>query len=244
MGAADDWRNNVRLEDMNWMDVESYLQTDDRLILVTGACEQHGYLSLATDSKIPLALADAASEKTGVPVAPPVPFGFSPGFAAYPGTISLRLETLLLLVDDIVRDVYRQGFRRLLFLNGHGGNDPVCGILEQLTSQLPGLRPSWLSWWESPSVEKAMQHVGLQVFHAGAVEAFPFTRVAPLPEGVKPPVEIEGMVDPGELRRLAGDGVFGGPYLVSADTTQAVFQAAVDDVVVELERLRRQGAAG
>ena len=50
----------MRLEDLNWMDVEQYLKTDDRLLVVLGACEQHGYLSLLTDIKIPLALADAA----------------------------------------------------------------------------------------------------------------------------------------------------------------------------------------
>jgi creatinine amidohydrolase len=45
----------MRLEDLNWMDVEKYLAQDDRLILVLGACEQHAYLSLLTDIKIPLA---------------------------------------------------------------------------------------------------------------------------------------------------------------------------------------------
>jgi creatinine amidohydrolase len=50
----------MRLEDLNWMDVEKYLAQDDRLILVLGACEQHAYLSLLTDIKIPLALADSA----------------------------------------------------------------------------------------------------------------------------------------------------------------------------------------
>ena len=49
----------MRSEDLNWMDVENYLKTDDRLMLVTGACEQHGYLSLLTDVKIPMALATA-----------------------------------------------------------------------------------------------------------------------------------------------------------------------------------------
>ena len=65
----------MRVEDLNWMGVESYLAADDRLILVLGATEQHGYLSLLTDIKIPLALADAASQSTGVLVAPPLNFG-------------------------------------------------------------------------------------------------------------------------------------------------------------------------
>ena len=56
----------MRFEDLSWFDVEKYLQNEDRLMLVLGACEQHGYLSLLTDSKIPLALADAASQQTGV----------------------------------------------------------------------------------------------------------------------------------------------------------------------------------
>jgi creatinine amidohydrolase len=107
----------MRIDEMNWFSVEQYLKSDDRLMLVTGACEQHGYLSLLTDAKIPLALAEAASEKTGVLVAPVINFGSSPNFLAYPGTISLRITTLLAVVEDIIRSVYRQGFRRILVLN-------------------------------------------------------------------------------------------------------------------------------
>ncbi len=85
----------MRLEDLNWMDVEKYLEHEDRLMLVTGATEQHGYLSLLTDIKVPLALADAASQATGVLVAPPLNFGISTYFLAYPGTLSLRASTLV-----------------------------------------------------------------------------------------------------------------------------------------------------
>ncbi len=56
----------MRIEDLNWMDVEKYLQQEDRLMMVIGASEQHGYLSLLTDIKIPLAMADSASQATGV----------------------------------------------------------------------------------------------------------------------------------------------------------------------------------
>ena len=48
----------MHFSDLNWMQVEEYLKKDDRLMLVIGAAEQHGYLSLLTDTKIPLALAD------------------------------------------------------------------------------------------------------------------------------------------------------------------------------------------
>ncbi len=93
----------MRLEDLNWMDVESYLQRDDRLMLVTGAAEQHGYLSLLTDIKIPLALADAASQKTDALAAPPLNFGCSPYFLACPGAFSLRASTLMDVAEDLAR---------------------------------------------------------------------------------------------------------------------------------------------
>ena len=97
----------MQLDDMHWMDVENYLKQDDRIMVIIGSCEQHGYLSLLTDVKIPLALADAASKSTGVIVAPPINFGISPYFLAYPGTISLRTETLLHLMEDIVASLYQ-----------------------------------------------------------------------------------------------------------------------------------------
>src|SRR5512144_2180436 len=106
------------------MDVERYLEHEDRLMLVTGAAEQHAYLSLLTDIKVPLALADAASQATGILVAPPLNFGISTYFLAYPGTFSLRLSTLAAAMEDIVRSAYGSGFRRILVINGHGGNAP------------------------------------------------------------------------------------------------------------------------
>jgi creatinine amidohydrolase len=106
----------MRLEDLNWFDVESYLKEDDRLMLIFGACEQHGYLSLLTDVKIPLALADAASKETGVLVAPALNFGVSPYHLGYPGTISIRVTTLLEIVEDIVMSTYGHGFRRILVI--------------------------------------------------------------------------------------------------------------------------------
>src|SRR5512146_2713042 len=137
----------MRIEDLNWMDVEEYLKHDDRLILVLGACEQHGYLSLLCDVKIPLALADAVSQETGVLVAPPVNFGASAYFVAYPGTLSLRLSTLLDVVEDVIRSAYRQGFRQFLVLNGHGGNAGVRMRLGELANELTGLKFQWYAWW-------------------------------------------------------------------------------------------------
>ena len=125
----------MRFDEINWFDVDSYLKGDDRIMLVIGSCEQHGYLSLMTDVKIPIAVADAVSQRTGVLVGPPVNFGASPYFLAYPGTISLRIATLMDVVEDMIRSLFTQGFRRFLFLNGHGGNEPIRGRLFELINE-------------------------------------------------------------------------------------------------------------
>ncbi len=221
----------MRFEDLAWIDIEKYLEKDNRLMLVLGACEQHGYLSLLADSKIPLALADAASQKNGVLIAPAVNYGISPYFIDYPGSFSLRATTLLDLVEDLVRSAYHQGFRRLLFLNGHGGNDPVRARLYEIANTLPELQLGWYSWWQARSVETVAMNHGLRSFHAAWIEAFPFTRVGDLPEGEKTPPRIPGLVNAKLAKEIYQDGVFGGPYQVDEAILTELFAAALEDIL-------------
>jgi creatinine amidohydrolase len=225
----------MRIEDLNWMDVEAYLKHEDRLIFVLGACEQHGYLSLLTDARIPLALADAASQQTGVLVAPPVNFGVSPYFLTYPGTLSLRSSTLLDLAEDLVRSAYGQGFRRMLVLNGHGGNDGARGRLVEVGNALPGLRLAWYAWWQSNSVKALAQKHQLEPAHASWMEAFPFTRVGNLPDGEKTPPSFTGLLNAEQTRAAYGDGVFGGAYQASEAVMQEMFNACLADILYLLK---------
>jgi len=225
----------MRFEDLNWMDVENYLKQDDRLMIVLGACEQHSYLSLLTDVRIPQTLADAASKQTSVLIAPPVNFGVSPYFLQYPGTLSLRTSTLLQIMEDIIRSAAGVGFRRFLVLNGHGGNNGAADHLVEVANTLPQVKIAWYSWWESHSVAAVSLKHNLAIEHAGWAEAFPFTRVADLPSEPKLPVKITGLLNATETRNLYGDGMFGGPYQVSDEIMAEVFQAALDDVLHLLE---------
>jgi creatinine amidohydrolase len=226
----------MRIEDLNWMDVESYLKQDDRLILVIGACEQHGHLSLLSDVKIPLALAETAAKQTGVLVAPPLNFGASPYFVAYPGTFSLRLSTLMDIVEDLVRSAYGQGFRRILILNGHGGNNGVKIRLGELANQLSGFNLRWYAWWNSHSVEEVAIRHAIKPAHANWLEAFQFTIVSNLPEGEKiPPVVPSEVVDAKTIREIYGDGSFGGHYQVPQEIMEEIFAASLADILQELK---------
>jgi creatinine amidohydrolase len=221
----------MRFEECNWMDVEEYLKKDDRVICIIGACEQHGYLSLLTDTRIPLALADAISKESAILVAPVINFGISPYFLDYPGTISLRVSTLLNLVEDFVSSLYQQGFRKFLFLNGHGGNEPVKGKLSEILNQYSDMKIVWYSWWQSHSIEKIAFEKGLKPAHANWLEAFPFTKVAVLPDKAKTPPHYQGLLSAKVTKKVFEDGSFGGPYKVEEEIMNEIFYAAYLDIV-------------
>jgi len=222
----------MRLEDLNWMDVEKYLQKEDRLMLVSGATEQHAYLSLLTDIKIPLALADAASQATGVLVAPPLNFGVSPYFLAYPGTLSLRVATLCSAMEDIVRSAYGHGFKRILVVNGHGGNSPARSYLQEINNALPDLKLNWYDWWLSASVEAVAMKHSLKPSHANWLEAFSFTVLGDMPDGMKTPPKVpSAIMDAKTTRSVYGDGSFGGAYRAPEDVMHEMFAACVQDIL-------------
>jgi len=222
----------MRLEDLNWMDIEKYLQHEDRLMLIFGATEQHGYLSLLTDIKVPLALADSASQASGVLVAPPLNFGVSPYFLSYPGTLSLKVSTLIAAAEDLVRSAFGHGFRRILILNGHGGNSPVRNHLHQVNNDLPDLKLNWYDWWLSHSVEAVAQKHNLKPSHANWLEAFPFTVVGEMPKENKVPPQVpSAIMDAKTARQVYGDGSFGGAYRVSDDIMHELFAACLGDIL-------------
>jgi creatinine amidohydrolase len=92
-------------------------------ILPVGSIEGHGpHMPLGTDYLDVLKIAIEAAKKTGSLVLPPITYGFAAESKHFPGTISLRAETFLNLLQDVCDEVARNGFKKILILNGHGGN--------------------------------------------------------------------------------------------------------------------------
>ncbi|MCS7072384.1 MAG: creatininase family protein [Anaerolinea sp.] len=222
----------MRLQDMNWMDVERYLQTDNRIILITGATEQHGYLSLFTDILIPSRLALAVSERTGVVVAPPLNFGVSEYFNEFPGTISISQSTFDLVLTDLVEGLYHQGFAHFFILNGHGGNRLPQRLHDMAIEGL--VRLDWYSWWEENAAQTFAREHGLHIDHANWGENFPFCRVADVPLGEKPPVNLELQAEGKTMREILGDGSFGGPYQIDDERMMQLFERVVDEICARL----------
>ncbi|MGI2907016.1 creatininase family protein [Tolypothrix sp. VBCCA 56010] len=106
-----------------WQEVEAYLQQSCGIILPIGSTEQHGPTGLiGTDAICAEAIARGVGEATQALVGPTINVGMALHHTAFPGTISLRPSTLILLVKEYVTCLTKVGFTKFYFINGHGGN--------------------------------------------------------------------------------------------------------------------------
>jgi len=226
----------MRLQDINWMDVEKYLEHDNRIILVTGATEQHAYLSLLTDILIPSRMAEAVAKRENVLVAPPLNFGVSYIFGEFPGTISLSQQTFEYAVLEIVESLLHQGFRRFFVFNGHGGNQ-LPSRLEDF--QMDGIiRVVWYDWWRSQAATNFAEQNGLRIDHANWGENFPFNRAGESPKESKPPVNVDVLYEARYTARdTLGDGSFGGPYQIEDEKMYTLFDEVVDEAAALVRSL-------
>lgn len=219
----------------NWFQVEDYLRHDDRAVLPIGCTEQHAYLSLATDTILASRIAEEAAEPLGVPVFPALAYGITPHFRAYPGTISLRVETMLCLVRDILDGLDAQGFRRIVIVNGHGGNGAVRDLAAEWMADHPRSAVKFHNWWNAPRTFAKVLEIDPVASHASWMENFPWTRVGDVgasqaaTDAVKPPVGRMDGLDPVAMRQLAGDGNFGGRYQRDDAEMLAIWQVAVEE---------------
>jgi creatinine amidohydrolase len=123
-------------EELSVSDIEALDRDAAVLLLPLGSIEQHGrHLPLGTDTMLAAALSlEAAKLMPGrVAVLPPPWYGFSQHHMRFPGTVTLRAETMMALVEDIAQSVVAHGFRRLVLVNGHGGN---AGLVDVLSAKL------------------------------------------------------------------------------------------------------------
>lgn len=111
------------------------------VVVPVGSTEQHGpHLPVCVDTAIITHLSQAAvrsaSAEAPVVITPTLPFGFAHHHQPFGGTISLSMDTYLQVLTDIGRSLVTAGFRRILFINGHGGNaGPVAQITDRLVHE-------------------------------------------------------------------------------------------------------------
>jgi creatinine amidohydrolase len=229
----------VRVSEANWHHIEAYLKKDDRAILPLGSTEQHAQLSLSVDSILSERVAADAAEPLGIPVFPVVAYGITPYFLSYPGTISLRQETYISIVRDILDGLKRQGFRRIMIVNGHGGNQPAGSMAIEWMADNPDTAVKFHNWWNSPKTFAKVQEIDTVASHASWMENFPWTRLPgeTLPTQQKPMIDLARMrvMGPDAVKAYLGDGNFGGYYERPDEEMQAIWDVAVKETRALLE---------
>ncbi len=236
------------LADLSWDEAKEYLEHDDRLIFPMGATEQHGrHLGLGCDHQIADAIAQATGERTSVLVAPVLAYGMSLHHMQFAGTLSLKPATLAAALEDIFRTAYAHGFRRVLIVNGHGGNEPsIASALQILTNELEDLRVKAYSWWtEREILEMVDQAMGPQRgTHSSPGETAFLQAARPqavkLERAAKRDAPVERSREFLNSRRFAEkypDGVMGlEPSTATLELGRKLLERSVEICVDEIER--------
>jgi mycofactocin precursor peptide peptidase len=202
---------------------------DTPLLLVpVGAVEQHGpHLPLGTDT----AVATTVAGRTGLPVTPPIAFGASGEHEGFPGTVSIGTEALAAVLVETGRSACRWA-RRLVFVNGHGGNLPA---LVAATTLLRA--ESRDVAWHSCGVPGADAHAGrheTSLMLALAPSEVELDRAEA--GNTAPLAELMPAIRSGSVASVSANGVLGDPAGASAAEgaeTTAVMVAALLDAIAD-----------
>lgn len=106
-----------------WPEVEAYLERSQGIIIPIGSTEQHGPTgSIGTDAICAEVVARGVGDAIDVMVGPTINVGMALHHTSFPGTISLRPSTMILMIRDYISSLAKAGFTKFFFINGHGGN--------------------------------------------------------------------------------------------------------------------------
>lgn len=120
-------RCTVELGRMSWEEIAELIPENPVVLLPIGTVEQHGpHMPVNADNMVAWYVATHAAAETGAVVAPSINYGLSASFRYFPGTFSVQPSTLTAVLRDVLRSMIKQGFRRFVFINNHGGNEGVC----------------------------------------------------------------------------------------------------------------------
>jgi creatinine amidohydrolase len=220
-----------------WQDVHEYLERRSDIVIPCGGTEQHGPAGpLGTDLILAEELANDLGQERHALVAPPLPFGVSQAHAAFPGTISLKPQTVLALLTDAIESLAAQGFRRFLLVNAHHGSKPILdAACAEAHARIPETRCLAVHWWELPEVRSVVLEMfgAREGHHATPGELSVVRRFYPRAVLDVPLMErFEAVPSPSiwsaeDFRRRYPDGRVGSdPGLSSAAAGDRIFAAA------------------
>ena len=237
------------LENLSYPEVEEYLEKKDIILVPTGSVEQHSpYGLIGTDFITAEAVARRVAEAMHILVAPTVKYGVSPHHMAFKGTVSLTPDTMIILISDIIESLVTHGFRRIVFINGHGGNISSIKIaMERLKARMIEGCFEVISWYEMEEVQQlsADLYTGQEGHHATPSEVSITKYLRPEAFETKP-VHKLGVNNPNyywplscdEMKKVFPDGrMESAPWLATADHGLKILEEACRSTQKKVEEI-------
>lgn len=230
-------------------------------LLPVGSCEQHGpHLALDTDTAVAEAIARRLATELGdvAVLCPPIGYGLSEHHLGFAGTLTLRPATYLALIDDVLESLAHHGVRRILVVNGHGGNIDALRLAARTARRDRRMLVGSLMWAIIAADAAAEAASSPAYGHACEVETSVVLAVAPdrvQHDRLGPPAarhSADPFTDPPRaivdesvwLHEWSDDGALGDPRLASEEAGQKVVEVVVERALGFARRLAERPLPG
>jgi len=165
-------------QELRRTEFEKAVKADAIVIIPVASTEQHGnHLPVNTDANCCFTIAQRSAEAIDefpVLVLPTIWTGYSPHHMAYPGTITLKYHTFVELLTQVAASIHAHGFKKILFLNGHGGNAPIISAMRTKLAAELGISAVGYDYWNISPTPEVMETVSETdkgfIGHSGEME--------------------------------------------------------------------------
>ena len=173
----------VLWEQFRRTEFEAAVKADAVVIIPVASIEQHAnHLPINTDTNSCCTIAKRAAEAIEafpVLVLPPIWTGYSPHHMQHSGSITLKYHTFVEVLTQVATSVHTHGFKKILFLNGHGGNSAIVSGMRTKLAAEDNVPAIGYTYWELPSVPEELKGISETdrgtIGHSGEMENIPST---------------------------------------------------------------------
>ena len=234
----------MRFAEMTAPEIREIARDTTLILAPIAACEQHGdHLPVSTDTILVNAVADGVEKAlpNQVVLLPVMWLGASEHHLPFGGTLTASLSTYELMLMELLTPVLIEGFRRVMLLNGHGGNiDPLHVALRRLDTMFPKAFLSGAAYWEIAEKEIAAHCDGPRkvMGHACEIETSMMMHLRPdlvrkdkiADDPDLTPIALDRLFWARNFARRTARGAVGHPRMASAEKGKLMLDAAIAGV--------------
>ena len=232
----------MKLAELHWPEVNKLDREKIVAVVPVGSMEQHGpHLPFQVDTFVSSRLAeDLEKSMPEILLLPPIWSGVSAHHMDFPGSITVRAKVFIDLLHDICASLHHHGFRRIVLLNGHGGNRSSLEVLGQELFVEFGLTVNTLAYWDLvPDLVKSLKKSKSKgMGHSGELETSLMLYLAPqwvnqrdIPQGllgVEDEGPTEGIKRYVNMKEHSEQGVIGMPSAATPEIGAKLYQGALN----------------